>query len=118
MASVIKDSDWQFLEALKLTFGNVTAACESTGFPRYRHYELMAAYPEYKKAVQDIEEMNLDIAESQLRKSINEGNLKAVTFYLRSKGKDRGYGDLKQIEIKGEKKKLSWFTDEDAQDVL
>jgi len=39
----------------------------------------------------DIENIALDFAESQLHKQIKEGNSTSTIFYLKTKGKKRGY---------------------------
>jgi len=112
------DNQKRLLEALAACAGDVTEATRKAGVHRQTHYEALKSSPEYKEAFHHIEESLIDLAETKLKQHINEGNLKAITFYLRSKGKERGYGESKQIEITGERKKLSWFTDEDAKDVL
>ena len=46
----------------------------------------------------EVVEFNLDLAESRLLDAINDGNLTAIMFYLRTKGKQRGYSERHQIE--------------------
>ena len=48
----------------------------------------------------EIVERNLDLAESGLLDAINKGNLTAIMFYLKTKGKHRGYAERHQIEGK------------------
>ena len=48
----------------------------------------------------EVVEFNLDLAESGLLDAINDGNLTAIMFYLKTKGKHRGYSERYQVEGK------------------
>ena len=52
---------------------------------------------EYKAAVEDVENIALDFAESQLHKQIKEGNTSGTIFYLK-KGKKRGYIERTEVQ--------------------
>jgi hypothetical protein len=54
--------------------------------------------PKFKKMVEDIQEQAIDYVESQLFKNIREGNITGQIFYLKTKGKHRGYIEKQQIE--------------------
>jgi len=88
------------LEALEKSLGIVTTASKSIGIERTTHYLWMNTDPEYAKKVNDLSEMVLDFAESQLHKQIKEGNTTATIFYLKTKGKKRDY--VERTEIKHE----------------
>jgi hypothetical protein len=45
-----------------------------------------------KEAYRQIVEGRVDTAESKLMELVAQGNLKAIMFFLRAKGKQRGYG--------------------------
>ena len=47
---------------------------------------------------EEIQESYLDFTESQLIKKIGKGDLGAICFYLKCKGKGRGYIEKQQIE--------------------
>jgi hypothetical protein len=51
----------------------------------------------YKESVEDIENIALDFAESQLHKQIKEGNTSGTIFYLKTKGKRRGYVERTEV---------------------
>ena len=53
---------------------------------------------EFSKAVKEIENVALDFAESQLHKQIKDGNASSTIFYLKTKGKKRGYIERVQTE--------------------
>lgn len=49
----------------------------------------------------ELEEARLDRAEGKLMEAVDKGTLGAITFYLRAKGKTRGYGSGAPDEGKG-----------------
>jgi hypothetical protein len=85
------------LEALEKSLGVVTSAAKSVGINRSSHYEWIKSDSEYKKEVESIDNVSLDFAESQLFKQIQEGNTSATIFYLKTKGKKRGYVERQEI---------------------
>lgn len=101
------------LEALERSLGIVTTACNAIGINRSTHYDWMRKDAEYKQAVKSIEDRTLDFAESHLHKLIKEGNPAATIFFLKTKGKGRGYIERQEIEV-AEKKPLSWFVSDDS----
>ena len=94
------------IEALEKSLGIVTTACKSVGINRGTHYEWLKLDLDYKSSVESIEDMTLDFVESQLHKQISKGEVSSTIFYLKTKGKKRGYiektiieGDLNVSEI-------------------
>ncbi len=79
------------IKALESTLGNVTHAADEVGVCRRQHYTWMKEDPEYKALVDDVQEMALDFAESALRSQIGDDNTAATIFFLKTKGKCRGY---------------------------
>ena len=96
------------LEALEKSLGIVSTACKMVDISRQTHYAWMKADEEYKKAVNSIQDGVLDFAESHLYKLVKEGNAAATIFFLKTKGKKRGYIERQEIEVT-EKKPLSWL---------
>ena len=45
----------------------------------------------------EVVEEVVDLAESKLVDAINDGNLTAIMFYLKTKGKDRGYSERHEV---------------------
>jgi len=85
----------RMIEALDKTLGNVTQAAELSGVTRKTHYEWMKEEA-YAQAVADARNKALDFAESKLFKLIEDKNVTAIIFYLKTQGKDRGY--IERIE--------------------
>ena len=96
------------LEALDKSLGIVSTAAKMVGIDRSTHYAWMNSDEEYKKAVDSIQDSVLDFAESHLYKLVKEGNPAATIFFLKTKGKKRGYIERQEIEVQ-EKKPLSWL---------
>lgn len=87
------------IEALEKSLGVVTTACRNVGISRETHYRWLREDTDYKKEAQEFENVALDFAETQLHKQINDGNTSATIFYLKTKGKNRGY--VERTEITG-----------------
>lgn len=85
------------IEALESTLGVVTSACKKVGLSRNTFYEYCKQDAEFKKQVDDIENIALDFVESQLHKQISDGNTTATIFYLKTKGKKRGYVERQEL---------------------
>lgn len=79
------------LAALEKSLGVVTTACRAAGVSRATHYVWLDKDPAYKKEVESIADMALDFAESKLYSQIADNNTAATIFYLKTKGKSRGY---------------------------
>lgn len=79
------------LEALRKNLGIVQAACKMVGISRWLHYDWLNNDPEYKKEVEGITEDAIDFAEGKLLQKINTGDTVATIFFLKTKGKSRGY---------------------------
>ena len=89
------------LEALEQSLGVVTTACRSVGIGRTTHYLWLEKDPEYRKAVEDLENVALDYAETKLHSQITKENPTAIIFYLKTKGKKRGYVERQEIAHEG-----------------
>ena len=85
------------IEALEKSLGVVTTACKSVGISRQTHYEWYKEDESYRKQVDDIADIALDFAESQLHKQIQNGEVSSTIFYLKTKGKKRGYVERTEI---------------------
>jgi hypothetical protein len=86
------------IEALEKSLGVVTTACRSVGIARQTHYEWIKEDEVYKKEVEDIADVALDFAESKLHKKIGDGDTTATIFYLKTKGKKRGYIERSEVD--------------------
>jgi len=92
------------VEALEKSLGIVTSACKSVDIARNTHYEWLKSNKSYRKLCKDIENVALDFAESHLHKQIAKGNPLSTMFFLKCKGKGRGYIEQNIVELKGNMK--------------
>jgi len=91
------------LKALEASMGIVTMACKKCEISRRTYYNWLDNDPEFKKEVESISDVALDFAEAALHKQINEGIPTSTIFYLKTKGKHRGY--IESLEHLGNKDK-------------
>ena len=85
------------LKSLEQSLGVVTVACKKADIPRSTYYKWLNNDEAFAKQVRDIENVALDFAESQLHTQIGDGNTSATIFYLKTKGKKRGYIERQEI---------------------
>lgn len=85
------------LKALEKSLGIVTVACKNTDVPRSTYYKWLNEDEDFALAVKEIENIALDFAESQLHKQISDNSTPATIFYLKTKGKKRGYIERQEI---------------------
>ena len=86
------------IEALTQTLGVVTSACKSVDVDRSTFYKYINEDAEFAREVRDIQEIAVDFAESKLHEQIKEKNTTATIFYLKTKGKHRGYIERQEIQ--------------------
>lgn len=106
------------LRALENSLGVVTTACKSVNINRTTHYRWIKEDAKYAEAVREIEEVAIDFAESNLHKQIQEGNTSATIFYLKTKGKRRGYIERQEVEQVGETKVVVQPLSDTAQEAI
>ena len=99
------------LQALENSLGIVSTACNRTGISRSSFYKWYHEDEEFRKKVDEIDNLKLDFVESKLFKNIENEKEKSIIFYLQHKGHKRGYiqrqninltsneEDIKKIEI-------------------
>ena len=86
------------LEAMRKTLGVVTPACEIAKINRITYYRWMERDEKFRAEVKDIENIAIDFAESQLHKQIKNGEVSSTIFFLKTKGKSRGYIEKSEID--------------------
>ena len=86
-----------FLAALEKSLGIVTQAASKAGISRETVYKWIKDDEKFAKKIQSINDIVLDFAESALHKQINSGNPASTIFFLKTKGKCRGY--IEKMEI-------------------
>jgi len=100
-ANKIEQTKKALIEALEKSLGVVTTACKQVGIGRTTFYDYINKDDDFAKQVADIQNIALDFAESQLHKQIQDGNTSATIFYLKTKGKKRGYVERNEVILDG-----------------
>ena len=91
------DKQNTMIECLERALGVVSTACKKADISRTTHYRWMEQ-EEYAAKVREIQDVAVDFAESHLHKLIQNGNPAATIFYLKTKGKNRGYVERQEID--------------------
>jgi hypothetical protein len=86
-----------WIEALEKCLGNVTMASKMLNMSRNTHYTWMNEDEDYRNEVNSLDDLVLDFAESQLHKKIKNGDTTAIIFFMKTKGKRRGYVERQEV---------------------
>lgn len=70
---------------------NVSATCTALGIDRATFYKWKNDDSELNAMLNDESESIIDFTESKLIEKINDGDLTAIIFMLKTRGKSRGY---------------------------
>ena len=89
------------IKALEKCMGIASTDCKMVGICRTSHYEWIIEDEQYRKDVESVQDMVIDFAESSLHRQIEEGNPTSTIFYLKTKGKKRGFVEKTEIEHSG-----------------
>jgi len=87
------------LDALEQCLGVVTTACKQVDVPRSTFYKWVKTDEDFAAKVKEIENVSLDFAESKLFEQIQDNNTSATIFYLKTKGRKRGYWEKQQMDM-------------------
>ena len=86
------------LKFLAESRGIVSYACKNAGISRNTFYSWCREDEKFKQAVNEISEENIDIVESKLLQKIQDNDLTAIIFFLKTKGRKRGYVEKTEID--------------------
>ncbi len=75
---------------------NITSTCAALGITRQTFYNRRRNNKALSDKLDDVDESLLDFAESKLMEHISNDNITALLFFLKTKGKKRGY--VEQID--------------------
>ncbi len=87
------------LAAMKKTLGNVSQSCKLVNIQRSTYYRWMKDDKKWGAKVVDVEEYTFDFVESQLMKQIQDGNTAMIIFFAKTKMKNRGYIERKELSV-------------------
>lgn len=78
---------------------NITAACAALNITRQTFYNRKAKSKKLCEMIEDANESLLDFAESKLVEHINDGDVTSLIFFLKTKGKRRGYIERSEHDV-------------------
>jgi len=87
------------LQALENSLGIVSTACNRSGISRSSFYKWYKEDDEFRKKVDEIDNVKLDYVETKLFKNIENEKEKSIIFYLQHKGHKRGYVQRQNINL-------------------
>lgn len=87
------------LELLEKNLGIIAPSIKTLGINRMTYYNWVKKDKKFRDAVESIKETSIDFVESKLYKSIDEGNVTAMIFYLKCRAKNRGYIEHSNLDI-------------------
>nr|WP_314648815.1 hypothetical protein [uncultured Porphyromonas sp.] len=90
------------LAALEESRGIISVACRATSINRDSYYEWLKD-EEFARRVHEIQQSQLDFVESKLLQRIDAGDTVAAIFYLKTRGKERGYTERTELTGAGGK---------------
>ena len=81
----------QVARALAAVGGFVTSAAKRLGCDPKTVYRYIERFPALKDVLAEAREVAIDHVESKLMGAIDDGNVTAMIFFLKTRGKSRGY---------------------------
>ena len=96
------DAEKKFIKELKSNRGIVGAACRSLGICRATYYNWKKKHPDFAEAAESEISAQVDFVEEKLLDLIDSGETAAIIFYMKTKGRDRGYGEKYVPEVERE----------------
>jgi len=89
----------KLIQSIKENKGLLTLAAAKAGVKYWTLWKYSKEFPEIREAVDEAKESMLDFAEGKLYQAISEGNMTAIIFFLKTKGKSRGF--IERAELTG-----------------
>ena len=103
----------QIKEALEKNDGLITQTAKALGISRQALSKRIHKNKDLESFLEGVRESTLDIAESELFKSIRSGKAWAICFYLKCHGKKRGYIEKQELDLYNKDDIVSTLSDED-----
>ena len=81
------------LKVLSENLGNISEACQAVKINRSTFYSWRESDPKFAEAIDGINEATIDFVESKLLENIKDGNVTAQIYFLKTKGRSRGWAE-------------------------
>jgi|TARA_R110000772_G_scaffold67961_1_gene150529 hypothetical protein len=96
-----KNDKGTFIEVFSKKAANIGATCRAIGISRQTFYNWKNDDQDFAEKIFNAQEDLLDNAESKLQEHINNDDKICTMFFLKTKGKSRGYSERQEIEHQG-----------------
>ena len=80
-----------YLEVFAKSVGNLSKTAQAAGVPRRTVYNWLKNCPAFAGACSEVNQNCIDIAEGHLFDLMERGSVRAVIFFLKTRGRSRGY---------------------------
>lgn len=99
--------------------GNLASTASALNIDRTTLWKMRKENPMLEERLKAIDEGLIDFAESKLLKAINEGNITGIIFFLKTKGKNRGYVERveQDVSVNPFQELMESVTDEDELEI-
>lgn len=87
------------LKLLAENLGVITQTCEEAKISRSTFYKWKAENPLFAQIINDIDDEAIDFVEAKLFERVKEKSDTMIIFYLKTKGKKRGYVEKSEMDI-------------------
>jgi hypothetical protein len=93
-----------FIKAFPEKACNISETAAAIGIDRNTYYRWRDEDEEFRSIIENAREATIDFAECQLLKQIKDGNITAIIFFLKTRGRSRGYierpsfGELNELK--------------------
>lgn len=88
----------KFLRELRNCLGVISKAAHNCGLHRNSHVKWNRESEEYRAEFESILEDSIDYVEDKLYERISDNDTTSIIFYLKCKGKNRGYVERSEID--------------------
>ena len=88
-----------FLTLFPETFGNITRTAKEIEIDRGTYYYWIRTDHDFKQAIEDLQPKRIiiDLAKSKLIEALEQGNITAIIFALKTLGKNEGFSEKTEI---------------------
>jgi transposase-like protein len=87
-----------FLKVFEDKGANISEACKGLGISRTTFYEWVKKDKKFANQIEEIKESLIDYVEDKLMENIKKGDTTSIIFFLKTRGKSRGYTERQEIE--------------------
>lgn len=92
---------------------NISATCSALNIDRKTLIAWRNNDENLDEKMTELEESLIDFSESKLMEQISDGNLTAIIFHLKTKGKKRGYTETTEVNANVKSYELRKLTDDE-----